>query len=92
MDDRPEYEWLRELVRARGDELRARHGAHSIGVGRKVVDGRRIDQLAVIFYVDDKGAGGEPIPATISFTPAGQAGPVTLCTDVVETPRTDPAG
>ncbi len=83
---------MRELVRACGADLRARHGAHSIGVGRKVVDGRRTDDLAVIFYVDDKGGGGEPIPATITFTPAGQDGPVELTTDVVETPPTDPAG
>ena len=46
---------MRELVRARGAELRARYGAHSIGVGRKVVDGRRTDELAVIFYVEDAG-------------------------------------
>ena len=83
---------MRELVRAHGAELRARYGAHSIGVGRKVVDGRRTDELAVIFYVDDAGACDEPIPTTIPFTPAGHDGPVELATEVVETPPTDPAG
>lgn len=83
---------MRELVRACGAELRARHGAHSIGVGRKVIDGRRTDELAVIFYVDDKAAGDEPIPATITFTPSGRASAVELPTDVVETPPTNPAG
>jgi hypothetical protein len=85
-EDRPEYAWMRDFVRSRGAELRQRFGAHSIGVGRKRIGGRRTDDLAVIFYVTAKAAGVEPVPATISYTPPGHDQPVELLTDVVEAP------
>jgi hypothetical protein len=73
-------------VRARGAELRERFGAHSIGIGRKHVGGKRTDSLALIFYVQHKGDARVPIPITIAFTPSGHGSSVALPTDVVETP------
>lgn len=48
---------------------------------------RRTDRLALVFYVERKGAGPEPVPPAIEFVPAGADRPVALPTDVVETPR-----
>jgi hypothetical protein len=54
------------------------------------VGNRRTDELALIVYVERKGAGSEAVPATIKFTPTGHKGPVELATDVVETPPVEP--
>ena len=87
-EERPEYAWLRELKATKGEELRQRYGAHSVGVGRKRVGGRPTDDLALVFYVTRKhsaGSGGpDAIPQTISFTPTGANEPVLLPTDVRE--------
>ena len=94
MSERPydaeEYGWLRELRDTRGEELRRRYGAHTVGVGWKHAGGQEIDRLALVFYVERKQPSaelaGEPIPPSITFTPANQPEPVTVATDVVETP------
>lgn len=92
MDDSDEERRLRELVRARGAQLRARYGAHGIGVGRKHAGGAATGRLAVVFYVARKGAGPEPVPEVIEFVPEGEERPVALLTDVVETPAPEPEG
>ena len=78
---------MQELKRSLGDELRQRHGAHAIGIGRKRVAGNKTDELALIFYVEHKTSGDpsvEQVPGEIAFTPPGSAGTVTLKTDVVQ--------
>jgi hypothetical protein len=85
-EERPEYTWLRELKATRGEELRRRYGAHSLGIGRKYVAGRPTDDLALIFYVSRKRAAepGDPdaIPRKIPFKPKGGSKAVLLLTDV----------
>jgi hypothetical protein len=61
-----------------------------LGIGRKRIGGHLTDQLALIFYVERKDDAGEPVPSMISFTPSGFARPVSLLTDVVETPPAEP--
>ncbi len=85
-EEGPEYEWLKELKRSRGRQLRRQYGAHSLGIGWKRVDGRKTDDLALVFYVERKGTGPEPVPAVIAFTPPGSDDQVLLQTDVVESP------
>ncbi len=78
---------MQELKRSRGKELRQRHGAHAMGIGRKRAAGKRTDELALIFYVEHKTSGDpsvEPVPAEIAFTPRGSDEAVLLKTDVVE--------
>lgn len=85
-----EYELLRELKSSRGPALRRRHGAHALGIGPKRIKGGKTDRLALIFYVAQKSTpaekGPEPVPPSVTFTPTGAATPVTVLTDVVETP------
>lgn len=83
-EQRPEYAWLQELKRSRGEQLRRRYGAHSLGIGWKRVGGRKTDDLALIFYVERKGTGS--IPEEIEFVPPGSDQQVRLRTDVVESP------
>jgi len=54
------------------------------------VSGRPIDELALIFYVAQKGQAAEAVPPSIEFTPEGEDRPVELLTDVVETPPVEP--
>jgi hypothetical protein len=63
-----------------------------VGIGRKRIRDRPTDELALIFYVERKGEGSEPVPATIEFAPSGRGEPVVLATDVVETPPVQPEG
>jgi hypothetical protein len=44
----------------------------------------------LIVYVERKGAGPEPVPETVEFTPSGRDRPVDLPTDVVEAPPVEP--
>lgn len=87
-DERAEYAWLKALKATRGDELRQRYGAHSVGIGRKYVGGRPTSGLALIFYVTRKREVGpgdaDAIPPTIPFTPKGASEVVLLRTDVRE--------
>jgi hypothetical protein len=90
MEMRPEYAWLRQFKDVHGRELMQRYGAHGLGVGWKRENGRKTDQLALIFYVDRRRvtlqAGAPPIPPTFTFMPEGSNESVELPTDVVETP------
>jgi hypothetical protein len=90
MESRPEYAWLREFKEAKGWDLMQRYGAHGIGIGWKRDDGRKTNQLALVFYVDrekpSRQGHAPPIPPAFTFTPAGSEVPVELPTDVVETP------
>lgn len=85
-EERPEYAWLRELKATKGEELRRRYGAHSVGIGRKRVAGRSTDDLALVFYVTRKRSAGpgdpDAIPLKIRFTPKGASEAVLLPTDV----------
>ena len=83
-EQRPEYEWLQQLKRSEGRELQRRHGAHALGIGWKRVGGTKTDDLALIFYVERKSTGPEPVPDEIAFTPPGADRQVLLRTDVVE--------
>ena len=84
---------LREFKKTHGRELLIRHGAHSMGIGWKEINGKETDQMALIFYVKEKQSEEdldvEPIPSTIIFTPADSDAPVILKTDVVETPQAE---
>lgn len=90
MNSRPEYTWLRQFKEAHGRDLIQRYGAHGIGIGWKREDGRKTDQLALVFYVDPtspaRQASAPPIPPAFTFTPPGADAPVELPTQVVERP------
>lgn len=90
ISDRPEYGWIREFKEVHGRELLHRYGAHAVGIGWKRVGCEKTDEVALIFYVEQKRPEGEletePIPATISFLPSGMDEPVVLVTDIIETP------
>jgi hypothetical protein len=73
-------ELLRELKRARGEELRRRHGAHALGIGRRS-NGER-GTLALVFYVAPGGE-REPVPDYLELVPEGSTEPVRLPTHVV---------
>lgn len=75
-------ELLRELKRARGEELRQRHGAHALGIGRRT-HGER-GTLALVFYVVPGGE-HEPVPDYVELVPEGSMEPVRLPTHVVVT-------
>jgi hypothetical protein len=91
LGDKPQdiqrYTWLRALKDSRGEELRRRYGAHSLGIGRKQRGGERTGELALIFYVNRKAPGSESgvemVPPILTFTPPGANGPVEVPTDVV---------
>ena len=88
IQDRPEYAWLNEYKRLHGQKLQVQHGAHSLGIGWKKVNGKRTDELALRFYTQQKQPPDsltiKPIPSEISFTPQGATSPVLLKTDVIE--------
>ena len=87
-EGKPEYAWLREFKSIHGEKLRRRYGAHSIGIRWKEIEGKKTDQLALVFYVERKHPNGklasELVPPTIEFTPSDADKPVFLQTDVVE--------
>jgi hypothetical protein len=89
----PAYPLLREfkLGIVPRDSL-ALWGGHSIGIGRKIVDGEETDQLALRIYVAKKRPSAqlsprEEVPKTISFLPRKAKRRRRLLTDVIETPR-----
>ncbi len=92
MPEKEMYVLLREY-KASVDvrELLARWGAHSMGIGRKIVDGKVTDRLALRVYVakkrrSDELAPRERIPETISFLPQGSKQRRQIYTDVIEAP------
>jgi len=78
---------MRELKRVRGPELMRRYGAHAVGVGRKVVGGERTKELAIVFYVENKGDTENPVPPVLELAGDGGGEPAKVATDVVESPR-----
>ena len=84
-EDSPEYARLLELKRTRGRELMQRYGANALGIGWKRTDGERTDQLALLFYVEDKKSPrGERVPPSIRYTLEGSEEAVDVPTDVIE--------
>ncbi len=72
----------------------ARLGAHSVGIGRKEVNGKRTGALALLIYVDRKQPltrlSAERVPETVGFVSRKEAKEIRLPTDVIETPRPAP--
>lgn len=71
--------------------LLRRHGAHSMGIAPKTVDGQPTDKLALVFYVAAKRDGDamterERIPDTFSFVQEKGRRTRRVTTDVVESP------
>lgn len=76
-------------------------GAHSVGIGRKVVDGEPTDKLSLRVYVGRKQpasalSGDQLVPETVRFMSRGAGREVRITTDVIETPpptfEADPTG
>jgi hypothetical protein len=76
-------EWLRALKQERGHELRRRHGAHAVGIGRRRSDGHPALLLYVAPADEDAPAASEPVPEEVEFTPPGHREAVRLPVDVV---------
>jgi hypothetical protein len=72
----------------------SRLGAHSVGIGRKEVNGTRTGRLALLVYVERKQPitrlSAEPVPETVGFLSRTEAQELRLPTDVIETPRPSP--
>ncbi|ATE67476.1 endonuclease [Rhizorhabdus dicambivorans] len=65
-------EVMERYIRSRGEAFLSRPNINAVGIGYKMVGGKRTDQLAVQFSVDSKVAvpeslDSEPIPETVSF-------------------------
>lgn len=87
LHEHPDYSRLREFKKAHGWELMRKHGAHSLGIGWKEVDGEKTDQPALIFYVPKREADPDaPVPQKFSFVPEDEEREVDVVTDVVESP------
>ncbi len=66
-------------------------GAHSMGIGRKIVKGKATNRLAIRFYVAKKRPRGklsseEEVPKTIRFFSRKARRQMNLPTDIIETP------
>lgn len=86
------YPLLRE-VKASGvqTQMMLVSGAHSYGIGRKVVNGKTSNQLALRFYVDVKRsveslAPEARLPAEVEFVSRGTGSTERVVTDVIESP------
>jgi hypothetical protein len=69
-------------------------GCHAVGVGRKVVKGKTTNQFAVRYYVERKLPESElsaerALPKEHRFHSRIKGGPVTVPTDVIESPRAE---
>lgn len=88
----PSYRLLREFkASALTPELTAGFGAHAVGIGRKIVNGRPINQLALRVYVTAKRPREqltveEEVPQEFTFLSLGEGDEVAIVTDVIETP------
>lgn len=63
---------MKRFIRARGSEFLAQPNVSSVGIGYKLVGGKRTGELAIQFAVDVKSAqpeslGSTPIPKTVMF-------------------------
>lgn len=90
--NQPEYAFLREFKeREVSFETLNRFGAHAVGIGRKVTQGQKTDQLCLRFYVAKKRPieslnMAERIPESFSFRPRQSEQEVRIITDVIEAP------
>jgi hypothetical protein len=89
------YARLREYKATRVTaEWMGRLGAHSVGIGRKEVQGKRTDTLALLFYVERKQLverlSADLVPDSVSFLSRKEKREVRLPTDVIETPQPAP--
>lgn len=89
--DHPNYALLREYKATRvSREQMGRLGAHSVGIGRKEVNGKRTNTLALLFYVARKEAvarlSADLVPPEVSFVSRTTKKDARLPTDVIETP------
>jgi hypothetical protein len=69
-------------------------GAHSVGIGRKIVNGKRTNRVAIRYYVEKKLAQGElssarAVPKAHKFFSRAKGGNVTVLTDIIETPQAE---
>ncbi len=70
-------------------------GAHSVGIGRKVVNGKATDEVAIRYYVDKKQTQSElsskrAIPEKISYFSRIRNRQTVILTDIIESPRPEP--
>lgn len=83
-----EYRWMKEYLAKNRWALLEQYAAHSVGIGWKKVAGQKTKQLAIIFYVEKKGAiselGKQSIPEIIEYKLPGTGKTVSLLTDVIE--------
>lgn len=84
------YPLLQE-IKASGVPWQMMHsaGAHSYGIGRKVVNGKTTNQLALRFYVDAKHAVERlapeaRLPGQVEFVSRGTGGTERVVTDIIE--------
>lgn len=90
-----DYGLLREYkaTRVTSEEM-ARFAAHSVGIGRKEVEGKRTGSLALLYYVERKQPlarlSAEPVPESVRFFSREKMREVRLPTDVIETPQPAP--
>jgi len=69
-------------------------GAHSVGIGRKIVKGKPTNQLAIRFYVEKKLPERElsserALPKKYRFYSRVKGRDVTVVTDIIESPRAE---
>jgi hypothetical protein len=91
----PDYARLREFKATQvSPDWIARFGAHSVGIGRKLVDKKATGTIALRVYVERKQRltrlSAEPVPATLDFLSRQDGKTVRLTTDVIESPRPAP--
>jgi hypothetical protein len=91
----PNYPRLREYKAMQvTPESMARYAAHSVGIGRKEVNGKRTGTLALLFYVARKEAvarlSAEAIPESVGYFSRKEQREFRLPTDVIETPQPSP--
>ena len=91
-ENQDNYSLLREYKQKECSfEMLNRLGAHSVGIGRKVVQGRKTKQLSLRFYVAKKVPldsldENQLIPESISFRPSWADKESLILTDIIETP------
>lgn len=84
----PDRQTILEFKNKKGEELRTQYGAHALGIGWKLIDGVKTDELALVFYV--RSATVEPastIPPYFEFERASDGTSVFIPTTVRETPQ-----
>jgi hypothetical protein len=86
------YRVIREFkASALTPELKAGLAAHAVGIGRKIVNGKPTDQLALRVYVAAKRplaqlSPEEEVPEQFTFFSLAEEAEVAVVTDVIETP------